>query len=121
MIRVPHGTFYPPQLLDRYALYWLRIEWLRLQVSKEEEIKQGLIDNLPGLLVFVAATPVMGFAPVEGLQQFALWSVSALEDNLIVRFIERQFKSVGMATAYLGSVLDADVWLSNRGMVSVIL
>jgi hypothetical protein len=112
--RQPDGTFYPPQLLDRYALDWLRIEWLKLKVLKEEELKQGLFDKLPEWPVFVAATPVMGFAPVEGLQQFALWSISVLEDNLIVRFIERQFKSAGIATAYLGSVLDAEGWLSNR-------
>lgn len=112
--RQPDGAFYPPQLMDRYALDWLRVEWLKIKVNKEQEVKDGVIDKLPEWPIFVAPTPVMGFAPVEGLQQFGLWLVGALEDNLVVKFVEKQFQSSGIGTAYLGNVIDAEAWISNR-------
>jgi hypothetical protein len=112
--RQPDGAFYPPQLLDRYALDWLRMEWNKLIVEKERDIKKGIIDKLPNCPVFVATTPVMGFAPIEGLLQFGLWVVGALEDTLLIRSIEALFQAKGFLTGLLVNALDAEAWISNR-------
>ncbi len=112
--RQPDNTFYPPWLLDRYALDWLRIEWIKLMVQKEQDVKRGIINKMPEWPVFVATTPVMGFSPIEGLQQLLLWAITRLEDNLIVRFLEKLFRVGGAGTYYLGNILDAESWMANR-------
>ncbi|MEQ1558525.1 MAG: alkaline phosphatase D family protein [Methyloglobulus sp.] len=112
--RQPDGAFYPTQLLDRYALDWLRMEWNKIKVEKERDVARGVLKTLPEWPVFVATTPVMGFAPIEGLQQLGLWAIGAVEDTLVVRGIERLFRAQGVATGYLINTLDAEAWISNR-------
>jgi PhoD-like phosphatase len=112
--RQPDGAFYPPQLLDRYALDWLKMEWNKMTVEKEQDIKNGVIDKLPEWPIFVTATPVMGFAPLEGLQQFGLWLVGALEDTWLVNSIEKLFQAKGYLTGRLVDALDAESLISNR-------
>jgi PhoD-like phosphatase len=112
--RQPDGAFYPPQLLDRYALDWLRMEWIKLTVKKEQDIEKGIINELPVWPIFVATTPVMGFAPVEGVQQFLLWGIGAIEDSLLVRAGEKLSQAEGIATGYFVNKLDAEAWISNR-------
>jgi PhoD-like phosphatase len=112
--RQPDGAYYPPQLMDRYALDWLRMEWITLMVKKEHDIKMGHINDLPLWPIIVATTPVMGFAPVDGVQQLALWAVGAIEDSLIIRLIEKQLQARGLGTSYLANVLDAEGWICNR-------
>jgi hypothetical protein len=112
--RQPDGAYYPPQLLDRYALDWLRMEWITIMVKKEHDIEKGNISELPVWPIIVATTPVMGFAPVDGIQQLALWAVGAVEDTLIIRLIEKQLQARGLGTSYLANVLDAEGWICNR-------
>jgi hypothetical protein len=112
--RQPDGNFYPTRLLDRYALDWLRLEWNKLLVEKERDIARGILKTLPEWPIFVATTPVMGFAPVEGLQQLGLWAVGALEDTLIVRSLEKLFRAEGVITGSIINALDIESWLSNR-------
>lgn len=112
--RQPDGAYYPPQLMDRYALDWLRIEWLNIMVKKEHDIKKGNINELPVWPIIVATTPVMGFAPVEGIQQLALWVMGAIEDILVIRLMEKQYQAKGLVTSYLSNVIDAEGWICNR-------
>lgn len=112
--RQPDGNFYPTQLLDRYALDWLRMEWNKIKVEKEKDIAKGIIKSLPEWPIFVTTTPVMGFAPVEGLQQLGLWAVGAFEDTLVVRYTEKLFRAEGIVTGSIINALDVESWFSNR-------
>jgi hypothetical protein len=113
--RVPDGDFYPTQLMDRYALDWLRIEWLALKAAQENEAKEGkqgeMLTQCP---IIVAATPVMGLAPIEWFSQFLLWLTGTLEDTLPVRFLEKLADAEGFITGYIINLIDAEAWISNR-------
>jgi hypothetical protein len=50
----------PARLMDRYALDWLRIEWVKLQSRR-----------VKGAPIIVSGTPVMGFDPIEKAQWLA--------------------------------------------------
>ncbi|MDH5517690.1 MAG: alkaline phosphatase D family protein [Gammaproteobacteria bacterium] len=53
------STDSPAQLMDRYALDWLRMTWAELKTRQ-----------LSGSPVIISATPVLGFDPVQKLQWF---------------------------------------------------
>jgi hypothetical protein len=96
--------FDPPQLLDRYALDWLRVEWLKLQTRPHE---------LTGWPIFIATTPVMGFAPVEWLESLLLWGTGVLENNRYIRMLEELIGKEGYLAEKIIEKLDAEAWTSN--------
>ena len=112
--RQPDGANYPPQLLDRYALDWLRVEWAKLLVKMEQDVDKGEIDAMPLCPIFVATTPVMGFAAIEGIQQLLLWAVGAIEDTFVIRTIEKWLGIEGRLTLRFIYQLDVEAWISNR-------
>ncbi len=113
--RQPDGDFYPTQLMDRYALDWLEMEWLQIKTQKEHQINQQIIDEaFLERPIIIAPTPVMGFTPVELLTQFGLWLLGAIEDSRFIRPIEKIFDIEGIATGYFVFKFDAEAWISNR-------
>lgn len=100
------SKYYPPQLLDRYALDWLRVEWAKLKVS------QRIDDDTCPLLV--AATPVFGFSAVENLQGIALWFTRKLESYSWIRFVEHILNVEGFLTGWIVKLLDVESWTSNK-------
>lgn len=113
--RVPDGNFYPAQLMDRYALDWLIMEWFQLKAQKELEIGQKMIEGkyLESPII-IAATPVMGFTPVEWLTQLGLWLLGAIEDSMFIRPLEKIAGLEGVLTGYFVNKYDAESWISNR-------
>jgi hypothetical protein len=102
--RQPDNDYNPPKLLDRYALDWLRVEWLKLKT------RPGGCEGWP---VFIAATPVMGFAPVELIQRFGLWLAGTLESYPYVRIAEKLLGREGFLAEKIVEKLDAEAWTSN--------
>lgn len=100
------NKYYPAQLLDRYALDWLRVEWAKLMTGQ----KIGS-STCP---VLIAATPVMGYSVVEFIQHFLLWLAGKFESYVWIAFLERLFKIEGFLTGWLVNKLDAESWSSNR-------
>ncbi|MEQ1638460.1 MAG: hypothetical protein ABL903_17450 [Methylococcales bacterium] len=112
--RQPDGAYYPPQLLDRYALDWLRVEWAMLTANIEQDVDNGELNLVSCWPIFVATTPVMGFAPIERVQQFLLWAIGSIEDTFWVRWFEKMFGLEGKATVLIIRQFDAEAWISNR-------
>ncbi|MGC2166257.1 MAG: hypothetical protein WA632_09615 [Gallionella sp.] len=100
------SKYYPAQLLDRYALDWLRVEWAKLKTGQ-----QIGSDTCP---VFIAATPVMGYAVVEALQHLALWFAGKIESYKWVQRLEGLLNVQGSLTGWLVNTLDAESWHSNK-------
>lgn len=100
------NKYYPPLLLDRYALDWLRVEWAKLKTGQD-------IDNnvCP---VIIAATPVMGFSTIEFFQQLALWLAGWLESWKPIHFLEKLAGKQGFLTGWMVNTLDAESWSSNK-------
>jgi phosphodiesterase/alkaline phosphatase D-like protein len=88
------------------------MEWNKLKVEKEKDIAKGIINSLPEWPVFVATTPVMGFAPFEGFLQLCLWFFGALED--IFFLFEKLFRAEGIVTRKFINKCDVEYWISNR-------
>ncbi len=105
--RQPDNTYYPVRLLDRYALDWLRVEWSKLKNTANETGK-----NI-GYPVFIAATPVMGFTPLERIIQVVLASIGYLEDLPAVRAVETAFDRQGLVMEWAVDFLDAEAWTAN--------
>jgi hypothetical protein len=91
----------PAQLLDRYALDWLRVEWAKLVT--DYSVPQ---DTRP---VLVAATPVLGFAAIEGTQTWALRFL-----KLIARRYSVPSWLEGRFGRWLVNKMDAESWIANR-------
>ncbi len=100
------SKYYPSQLLDRYALDWLRVELAKLKTGQ-----QITGDTCP---IFIACTPVMGYAVVEVLQHFALWLAGKLENYKWVQRLEGLMNVEGSLTGWLVNTLDAESWHSNK-------
>lgn len=76
----------PPQLMDRYALDWLRGEWMDIANKQQTPI-------------FITGTPVFGFSAIEWLQ-YSLYNIGRFFGNLI--------------PAFRASALDMESWIGNR-------
>ncbi len=100
------NKYYPAQLLDRYALDWLRVEWAKLKTGQNIDSR-----TCP---VLIATTPVMGYSVVEFIQHFFLWLAGQVESYKWIEFLERVFKIEGFLTDCLVNKLDAESWSSNR-------
>lgn len=101
------NKYYPAQLLDRYALDWLRVEWAKLKTGKNK------IDDKT-CPVLVATTPVMGFSTVEWFQRLGLGIMHWVEKFAPVAFLEGLIDKEGCLTGWMVDKLDAESWSSNR-------
>lgn len=112
--RQSDNSFYPPRLMDRYALDWLRMEWTKLKAPKDflhdDSDFPITQDTCP---FFIATTPVIGYSPVENVLQLALWVIGYLEDLPAIRFLEKLFGVPGYLTGTSVDFLDAEAWTSN--------
>jgi len=92
--------------MDRYALDWLRVEWAK--VVTDNDISP---DTWP---VFIAATPVLGFAPIEAIQS----KVLRLANKLLQFFAKRYLFFLpwfeGPIDRALVSGLDIESWTANK-------
>jgi hypothetical protein len=106
--RQPDIIYNPPQLLDRYALDWLRVEWQKLKT------RPGMLLDEQSRPIFIATTPVMGVAPVEGLQRIPFWLAGFAESYSWVRWVETLLGKQGFLAEKIIEKLDAESWISNR-------
>lgn len=90
----------PPQLMDRYALDWLRGEWLKLRET------QQVTDSRSVTPLFFTGTPVFGFSSIEWAQ-YALYRLGILLGNFYPRIS--------------ASRLDMESWIANRRGFSFLL
>ena len=100
------NKFYPAQLLDRYALDWLRVEWSKLKTGQKIDT-----DTCP---VLIAAAPVMGYSTIEKLQHFALWLAGMIESNTWIRRVEKLIDKEGTLTGRIVNKLDIESWSANK-------
>lgn len=104
--RLYENKYYPAQLLDRYALDWLRVEWAKLKTG------QKIVgDTCP---VLITTTPVMGFHVVETLQGMLLESANWLESDPLIRLLEQWTDTEGCMTTKVVNAIDAESWSSNK-------
>ena len=106
--RQPDIISNPPQLLDRYALDSLRVVWQKLKTRPDMAIKDQ------SWQIFIATTPVMGVAPVEGAQRFAIWLTGLAEGYSWIRWTETLLGKEGFLAEKIIETLDAEAWVSNR-------
>ncbi len=112
--RQPDNAYYPPQLMDQYALDWLRAEWIKLKTDgkiSHDNISNINKDTCP---ILIATTPVFGFSPVEHFVRLALWLVGHLESWYFVRSVEKSLRLEGFLTSNLINILDAEAWSTNQ-------
>ena len=83
----------PPQLMDRYALDWLRAEWMQLKQQLALQDSQQITP------IFITGTPVFGFSTIEWLQ-FMLYQLGVAFGNVWF--------------AFSASGLDVEGWIANR-------
>lgn len=105
--RQPDNDFYPPRLLDRYALDWLRVEWSKLKTGNGPAITDNTCP------VLIAATPVFGFSPLEHIVRLLLWGISYLENIKMVSWLEDLLHKKGIGAELLIDLLDAEAWTAN--------
>ncbi len=107
--RQSDNPYYPPRLLDKYGLDGLRLEWLKLKSNKDEN---PLIDETT-CPIFIATTPVFGFAPLEHILRLLLWFVSHIENLLLIKILENYFGKKGFLTKKFVYEKDAETWTAN--------
>ncbi len=98
----------PAQLMDRYGLDWLRVEWAKLVTD----------NNLPPDTwpVLIAATPVLGFTPIEGFQD----KILRLANKLLQFFAKKYLfffwlpKLGGPLDRKLVNIMDIESWSANK-------
>lgn len=105
--RQPDNACYPPQLMDRYALDWLRDEWSKLRTYGTNSDK----NTCP---ILIATTPVFGFSTVEHLVRALLWISSSIESFRYVRIVEKPLGLEGFFTSKLINFFDAEAWSTNQ-------
>jgi hypothetical protein len=97
----------PAQLMDRYALDWLRVEWAKL--ITDYNISP---DTWP---VLIAATPVHGFAAIDSVQKLPL---------KLLKMLARKFDIVAMFAGSISqklvNVMDNEAWVSNKAGVKAL-
>lgn len=98
----------PARLMDRYALDWLRVEWAK--VVTDNNLSP---DTWP---VLIAATPVLGFSPIEAVQNKILRVAKQ-----IIRFIANKTPGLswlpwiqGTIDRTLVNVMDIESWTANK-------
>jgi hypothetical protein len=104
---------YPPRLMDRYALDWLRVEWSKLKTCKKnchDNANSITPDTWP---ILVATTPVFGFSPLEHFVRLVLWAIGYVESTRFVKPLEKFFDKEGCVTSLVINALDAEAWTVN--------
>ena len=99
------NKYYPAQLLDRYALDWLRVEWAKLKTG--QEINQSTCP------IIIATTPVLGFSTIEFFQRLALWLAGLIESWPAIAVPEEITTNKGFLINWLVNALDAESWSAN--------
>lgn len=96
----------PAQLMDRYALDWLRVEWAKLVTDNDIPL-----NTWP---VLIAATPMFGFAPIEIFQS----KVLRLTKKILQFFSKGYLFFLPMFQAPIERVLvssmDIESWTANK-------
>ncbi|MCI5118688.1 MAG: hypothetical protein D3913_12195 [Candidatus Electrothrix sp. LOE1_4_5] len=96
----------PAQLMDRYALDWLRVEWAKLLTDNRLPA-----DTWP---ILITATPVLGFKPIEAVQNWTL----RVTKKLLLFFIKKYFFflpwSQGTIDRSLVNIMDIESWTANK-------
>jgi hypothetical protein len=125
--RQSDNAYYPTRLLDRYGLDGLRLEWNKLKAIKINQKDNNEENNRQGKKLFddgtcpilIATTPVLGFAPLEYIFRLLLWSVSYIENLLLIKFIENLIgdllhkKVRGCVSELLINFVDGEAWTTN--------
>jgi hypothetical protein len=111
--RQPDNTFYPPRLLDRYALDWLHVEWSKLKSFAHTDDDNGLKIDKNTIPIFIATTPVFGFSPVEHIWRLGLWLISYFESIKLVSWLEELMGVKGFMTQRFVNKNDVETWTAN--------
>ncbi|MFZ2160877.1 MAG: hypothetical protein WAW02_01545 [Sideroxyarcus sp.] len=101
------NKYFPAQLLDRYALDWLRVEWTKLRTGQKIDS-----NTCP---VLITSSPVMGYSVVEFFQRMLLWLTNKVESYRWVQFLEQLLSLEGFLTGMVVKMIDAESWNSNKG------
>lgn len=102
---------YPPQLMDRYALDWLRVEWSKLKTCKINCHGNAGTINKDTCPILVATTPVFGFSPIEHIVRFGLWLISYCKTKQCLKFMEKLEES-WLISNFINK-FDVEAWTSN--------
>jgi hypothetical protein len=111
--RQPDNAFYPPRLLDRYALDWLHVEWSKLKTCKHPCRDSDLIIDKNTMPILIATTPVFGFSPVEHMWRLGLWVISYVESKELVSWLEDLIGAKGFLTELFVDKYDVEAWTAN--------
>jgi hypothetical protein len=98
----------PAQLMDRYALDWLRVEWAKLVTD---------LDMPPATWpVLIAATPVLGFTPIEEFQDKILRLTAKLLQFLAKKYLFLFWLPSlgGPLDRKLVNIMDIESWAANK-------
>jgi hypothetical protein len=98
----------PAQLMDRYALDWLRVEWAKLVTDNDIQP-----DTWP---VLIAATPVIGFTPIEEFQDKSLRIAIKLLESLAKKYLFLFWLPWlgGPLDRKLVNIMDIESWAANK-------
>jgi len=96
----------PARLADRYALDWLRVEWAKLVTDNEIPT-----DTWP---VLITATPVLGFAPIETIQNLSWRIIKKLFHWIAKKYLFRINWFEGSIDRALVNALDIESWTANK-------
>jgi hypothetical protein len=96
----------PAQLMDRYALDWLRVEWAKLVTDNDIQP-----DTWP---VFVAATPVLGFVPIEEIQNKVLRLTKKVFQFFAKKYLFSLSWFKGPINRALVNIMDIESWSANK-------
>ncbi|MCK9394468.1 MAG: hypothetical protein M0Q44_02630 [Methylobacter sp.] len=111
--RQPDNAYYPPRLMDRYALDWLRVEWSKLKTCKKSCHDSAHTIGKDTCPILIATTPVFGFSPLEHIVRLLLWVVSYVENMSGVKLVEKLFGAEGFLATGIVNILDAEAWTEN--------
>ncbi|MDD5268333.1 MAG: hypothetical protein PHO08_14595 [Methylococcales bacterium] len=102
---------YLPSLVDRYACDWLKVEWIKLTTDLNATATNISPEIYP---IFIAATPVMGFAILEKTQKLLYRFAEYFEHNTYVNYIEDFFGMKGFLAQKVIDLADIEAWTSNK-------
>ncbi|RQW64716.1 hypothetical protein [Vibrio viridaestus] len=96
----------PARLMDRYGIDWLRVEWSKLVTDKN--LAQ---DVWP---IVITATPVLGFDPIEGLQNKSLRITKLILQAIFKRIPLVSNLLLAPLDRALINGLDIESWSANK-------
>ncbi len=96
----------PARLQDRYALDWLRVEWAKLLTDNDIPA-----DTWP---LFVTAAPVLGFKPIEAIQNYSLRVTKKLFQFFAKKYLFFIPWFKGPVDRKLVNIMDIESWTANK-------